>query len=163
MNNKNKCLFVIVGVVLLAFSISGCTTLPESRERARIREETREDSEEEVLPSLPVSLKMASNLKFEDIPVPHGFKIDQHNSFAFQTGSTRLGVLKYKGNAAADRIVAFYKEQMPVYNWNLVNIIEYGRRMLTFERAQEICIITIEPSRGRTSLFVSVSPRSTVK
>ena len=159
MNNKNKCLFVIIGVVLLAFSVSGCTTLPESRERARISEE----SEEEVLTSLPVPLKMASNLKFEDIPVPHGFKIDQHNSFAFQTGSTRLGVLKYKGNAAADRIVAFYKEQMPVYNWDLINIIEYGRRMLTFERAQEICIITIEPTRGRVSLVIAISPRSKVK
>lgn len=108
MNNKNKCLFVIIGVVLLAFSISGCTTLPESRERARIREET----EEEVLPNLPVPLKIASNLKFEDIPVPHGFKIDQHNSFAFQTGSTRLGVLKYKGSAAADRIVALDRKSV---------------------------------------------------
>ncbi len=159
MNNKNKYLFVIIGVVLLALLASGCTTLPESRERARIREET----EEEVLPILPVPLKMASSLKFEDIPVPHGFKIDQHDSFAFQTGSTRLGVLKYKGNAAADRIVAFYKEQMPVYNWDLINIIEYGRRMLTFERAQEICIITIEPTRGRVSLVIAVSPRSEAK
>ena len=163
MNNKNKYLFVIIGVVLLTFSVSGCTTLPESRERARIREESRGETEEEVLPNLPAPLKMASNLKFEDIPVPHGVKIDQHDSFAFQTGSTRLGVLKYKGNVAADRIVAFYKEQMPVYNWNLINIIEYDRRMLTFERAQEICIITIEPSRGKTSLFVSVSPRSKVE
>ncbi len=163
MNNKNKYLFVIISVVLLVFLVSGCTTLPESRERARIREETREETEEEALPNLPVPLKTASNLKFEDIPVPRGFKIDQHESFAFQTGSTRLGVLKYKGNAAADRLVAFYKEQMPVYNWSLINIIEYGRRMLTFERAQEICIITIESSRGRTSLFVSVSPRSKIE
>ncbi len=159
MNNKNKYFFVIIGVVLLSFSVSGCTTLPESEERTRISEE----SEEEVLSGLPAPLKVASNLKFEDIPVPHGFKIDQYGSFAFQTGSTRLGVLKYKGRAAADRVVAFYKEQMPVYNWNLINIIEYGRRMLTFEREQEICIITIEPTRGKTTLFVSVSPRSKLK
>ena len=159
MNNKNKYLFVIIGVVRLSFSVSGCTTLHESEERTRISEE----SEEEVLSGLPVPLKVASNLKFEDIPVPHGFKIDQYDSFSFQTGSTRLGVLKYKGRATADRVVAFYKEQMPVYNWNLINIIEYGRRMLTFERAQEICIITIEPTRGKTTLFVSVSPRSKLK
>ncbi len=160
MNNRNKRFFIImIGLVLLAFLAGGCTTLPESRERARIREE----AEEEVLPNLPVPLKMASDLKFDDIPVPYGFKIDQYESFAFQTGSTRLGVLRYKGSVAPDRIVAFYKEQMPVYNWDLINIIEYGRRMLTFERAQEICIITIEPTRGRASLVIAVSPRSEAK
>jgi len=48
-----------------------------------------------------------------------------------------VGVLKYQGKTNPDQVVNFYKEQMAMYNWNLVNIVEYGQRLMNFERENE--------------------------
>ena len=72
----------------------------------------------------------------------------------------RVGVLKYQGKADADRIISFYKEQMAMYNWRLVNIVEYGQRLINFERENETCIITIEPKGNTIFLTISLGPKS---
>jgi hypothetical protein len=71
-----------------------------------------------------------------------------------------VGVLKYQGKNNPDQVVNFYKEQMAMYNWNLVNIIEYGQRLLNFERENESCIITIEPRGSSIILIISLGPKS---
>ncbi len=106
------------------------------------------------------SLNVASVLKFDDIPVPYGFKPLDKQSFAFQNDATRVALLKYEGVGLADQVVAFYKAQMPSYNWNPINIIEYERRIMNYEKKSESCIITIE-SKGRKSIVtIAISPKS---
>ena len=105
-------------------------------------------------------LEVSSVLRFNDIPAPYGFKILDHESFAFQNDATRVALLKYVGGTVADRVVLFYKEQMPLYNWNPINIIEYERRVMNFENDSESCIITIE-AKGRSSIVtIAISPKS---
>ena len=103
---------------------------------------------------------MSSILKFEDVPVPAGFRLIDNESFTFQNDRMRVGLLKYAGSPDANRVVAFYKEQMPMYNWDLINVIEYGQRVMNFERSDQTCIVTIQPLSTRTIIAVAVAPKS---
>jgi hypothetical protein len=104
---------------------------------------------------IPVTLEPQSIVKFTDVPVPSGFKSLPLSSYSFETQGVRVGMLKYQGKGNPDQIVAFYKEQMAMYNWNLLNIIEYGQRQLNFDRDNETCVITLSP-KGR-SVIISVA------
>jgi hypothetical protein len=105
-------------------------------------------------------LEVATILKFDDVPVPDGFSFIASESFAFQTQQLRVGLLKYEGRANPDEVVQFYKEQMPLYNWRIVNIIEYEKRLLSFEKNGQSCIVTIEGKGNKVNLIIAVSPRS---
>ena len=93
-------------------------------------------------------------LKFGDVPVPVGFNLLSKESYAFESKGLRVGVLKYKGRANPDRVINFYKEQMPMYNWNLLNIIEYGERLMNFERENETCNINL--SSKLTGVIITI-------
>ena len=72
----------------------------------------------------------------------------------------RVGLLKYKGKAQAQQVVNFYREQMPMYNWSLLNVIEYGQCILNFDREQESCIINMLVKGKSITLTISVGPKS---
>ncbi len=105
-------------------------------------------------------LEPQSILKFSDVPVPVGLKALPQASYSFESSGVRVGVLKYQGKADAERVINFYKEQMAMYNWNLVNIIEYGQRLMNFERENETCIITLETKGSSVILTISLGPKS---
>ena len=108
----------------------------------------------------PASTQISDMLKFDDVPIPAGFKSVDNDSFTFQNRDLRLGLLKYTGRVHPDKVVAFFKENMPLYNWSLINVVEYGRRIMNFERAGQSCIVTIEPTSFYTVLIVAVAPRA---
>ncbi len=105
-------------------------------------------------------LEPQTTLKFSDVPVPVGLKSLPQQSYSFESSGVRVGVLKYQGKANAEQVINFYKEQMAMYNWNLVNIVEYGQRLINFERENETCIITLEPKGNSITLIISLGPKS---
>ena len=105
------------------------------------------------------TLEPSVMLKFADIPVPKGFKFLPQDSYAFQSGNVRVGVLVYAGRATAEQLVVFYQEQMPLYNWNFINVIEYGKRLINFDRDNESCVISIEPRLLNTRVIISLGPK----
>jgi hypothetical protein len=111
-------------------------------------------------PEGPTLLEPQAILKFGDIPLPAGFKLSSSDSYAFESSGVRVGLLKYQGKAQADAVVAFYKEQMPMYNWQFLNMIEYGERLLNFEREDETCIIRLLPKGSTTLITISLGPKS---
>lgn len=111
-------------------------------------------------PSQIPALEPAAMLKLNDIPVPANFIFVAQDSYAFQSSEFRAGLLRYQGKASGDQTVIFFKEQMPMYNWRLINIVEYGRRMLTFEKDQESCVVTIDGKDNRLDVVISVGPKS---
>lgn len=134
----------IVGIgLILLLSLNGCATL----KKEGLKEEERR-------------LGVAEELKFDDVPLPAGFKLDTQNSFIFQNEFTRVGLLRYIGKADVGDIIKFYKEQMPLHNWTTLNIVEYGRVILNFEKEKETCIITLEPVITRVMLTISIAPKA---
>ncbi|MCG2714657.1 MAG: hypothetical protein L6308_07495 [Candidatus Omnitrophica bacterium] len=145
MKFSKKLFFLSSTCFLLITALMGCTTITENKAPA----------------SSPDSLSPQALVKFSDIPVPVGLKSLPEQSYSFESSGVRVGVLKYQGKNIPDQIVNFYKEQMPMYNWNLVNIVEYGQRLLNFERENETCIITLQSiGWGNTLLVISLGPKS---
>lgn len=102
-------------------------------------------------------------LKFSDLPIPVGLKPLPQVSYAFENAGSRVAVLKYQGRANIDQLINFFKEQMPMYNWSLVNIIEYGQRLLNFEKDDQTCIITIQVAgfwNEEALVTISLGPKS---
>ncbi len=110
----------------------------------------------------PALLEPQAMLRFSDIPVPVGFKILPQDSYSFESSGVRVGVLKYQGKANPDQVVNFYKEQMPMYSWNLLNVIEYGDRLLNFDRESETCIISLLTKGNNVFITVSLGPKSAI-
>ncbi|MDP8233563.1 MAG: hypothetical protein P9M06_02010 [Candidatus Saelkia tenebricola] len=135
----------LVCVLIATFILSGCATT--SRRGSTVAGVSNE-------------LEVSALLKFDDIPVPNGFNFIAVDSFAFQTQDIRVGLLKYEGKANPDEVVQFYKEQMPLYNWKTINLIEYERRILNFEKDGQSAVITIDAKGGKSALVIAVSPRS---
>ena len=132
---------------LVILFLAGCATFPQSQSTG--------DAEKN-----KVTLSVAPILKFEDIPIPAGFKLLDKESFAFQNDKSRVALLKYYGGQNADQVLAFYKEQMASFNWSLVNVIEYERKVMNYENSEESCIITIQPQGGKSLVTVALSPKS---
>lgn len=136
---------VYVSIVLCLFLFTGCAGL------------SKKDDGISQNSSL---LEPSTVLKFSDIPIPGGFRPLPQNSYSFESSGVRVGVLKYRGKVNPDQVVNFYKEQMPMYNWVLLNVIEYGQRMMNFDRETESCIISLEPKGSATILTISLGPKS---
>ena len=128
-------------LIVFVFGLSGCVSVQKG-------------------PISLQSLEPSAALRFSDIPVPSGFKILPKESFILESGGVRAGILKYTGKADAQSVVLFYRNQMPVYNWALLNVLEYGDRMLNFERENESCVITIKSVGVRVELTLSLAPKS---
>lgn len=138
-----KGFFLICACCLLSGTLIGCSTFSG---------DTKSEN--------PEALQPQSILKFSDIPVPAGLKALPLVSYSFESSGVRVGVLKYRGKANPEQVINFYKEQMAMYNWNLVNIVEYGQRLINFERENETCIITLEPKGSSITLTISLGPKS---
>ena len=138
---RKYCVFILIA----AFVLSGCVTMSGRSSKVT---------------NMSQGLEVSALLKFDDIPVPNGFNFIAVESFAFQTKDVRVGLLKYEGKSNPDEVVQFYKEQMPLYNWKTINIIEYERRILNFEKNGQSAVITIDGKGNKSSLVIAVSPRS---
>jgi hypothetical protein len=141
MERISRVIFVIfIGLIL---TIYGCSSWPRKTETAA-----------------SASLELSALLKFDDVPIPNGFKFLPQKSFAFQNDLFRVAMLRYAGKATAEQVVSFYKEQMPLFRWDLLNIVEYGTKTLNFERPDETCTILIESKGSSSRIAISVAPKS---
>jgi hypothetical protein len=138
--------FGVLFVFLIVMMISGCSTFGDKNKQT----------------TMPSLLEPQSIVKFTDVPVPMGFQLSTQDSYSFETTGVRVGVLKYRGKAQIELVESFYKEQMPMYNWTLLNAVEYGERLLNFDRTQESCIITLEPKGSTTIITISLGPKSQI-
>lgn len=109
---------------------------------------------------VPKPLTVSPVLKFDDVPVPARFTLRAEQSFAFQNEEVRVGMLRYAGPADSEQVIAFYREQMPVFQWTLVNAVEAAPAVLNFEKAGQSCIILVYRKGRRTELSVDLAPKS---
>ena len=129
-----------IACFVFVFSVSGCASMmPGNSDRI---------------------LEPANTLRFSDIPVPAGFKLIPQQSYSFENAGVRVALLRYKGSGTLDQVINFYKEQMPLSRWNLLNISEFGQRMLNFERENETCIVTMQSQFTGTLITLSLGPKS---
>ena len=144
-----KSVFILIALLSLTFCV-GCATLGINK--------GGEESEAVFLEPEEV-IAVNPDLRFDDLPIPIGFLIDLRNSYAFQSPTTRVALLRYLGKDSTRSLIQFFIEQMPRYNWILLNQVEFDKVVLNFEKAQESCIVMIEPQRRKTLVTISIAPR----
>lgn len=47
-----------------------------------------------------------------------------------------------------------------MYNWELLNIVEFGQRLMNFDRESESCIISLSPKGKSITITISVGPKT---
>lgn len=152
--NAMSCI-VVAGAVFLT---SGCLTMEPNRQGG---EKGSYMSNLYVKQSREDAAEMSVNLQFEDIPVPSGFKLDFDESFVFKNGITRVGITRYIGNTDLPSLTSFFKSQMPMYNWELVNSIEYKRTIINFAKEDQTCTLILEyvgKMGGKVFLTIASGP-----
>lgn len=145
---KCNLIFLILVITALCLAVAGCATAPLSRTTER----------GEVI-KVEKPLSVATDSRFEDIPIPAGFNCIRDQSFIFQDASTRVGLMRYVGRSNANQVLAFFKSQMALYNWDLQNIVEHGFATMNFVKSSESCVITVEPLSTKTIISVVISPK----
>ncbi len=139
-----KKILILGFVCSMAFIILGCVS----------------SKKKNVMLAGPRVLEPQPGAKIKDVPVPAGMKLLAKQSYDFENGSTRIALLKYSGKSNANDIVSFYKEQMAMNGWTLVNLIEYDQRLMNFEKDGENCIINIQPKWYSVLVTVAVGPKN---
>ena len=140
--------FVLL-LIILCLNGASCTSIP-----------SRRVSQSGEMVAVEKPLGVAATLRFEDVPIPAGFNIVRDQSFVYQDSAIRVGLLRYTGRANASQIILFFKSQMTLYNWSIMNVVEFGNITLNFIKGEESCVITVEPLTTKSLVNIVISPKS---
>ena len=121
---------------ILVFWLYGCADLFSLR---TIREHEPE-----------VQQPILSSYRFGDIPLPPGMTLDRKESFIYETKTTKAGLLIYGGKGEMEKLVDFFKQKMPNYQWRLVSSFELHNVMLIFIKEGWSCVIYMIPQGDET-------------
>ena len=137
--------WIVIFILILALGFYGCTDIFSL---GTIREHEPE-----------AKLTIPSSYRFEDIPLPPGMTLNRNESFIYETKTTKAGLLIYSGQGEMEKLVDFFKQRMPNYQWRLVSSFELHNAMLTFLKEDWICIIYIIPQGEETKrIEIRVGP-----
>lgn len=97
--------------------------------------------------------------RFKDVPAPDNFKLDEAKSFVYETPSLKAGILLYTGTGKRADVVNFYKDEMPLYGWKLVNIFEHQGVDMIFDKEGWNCRINISKSFRTNTIEIKIGPK----
>lgn len=100
-----------------------------------------------------------SPFQFEDLPVPFNMTINRRDSFVYEAGSVKTGIVVYEGEGDISQLGRFFKEKMPQNEWKLLGYFELQNAMLVFMKERKMAIISIMPQEGpRKRIEIRVGP-----
>ena len=139
------CALVLIG--------AGCASSKGAKSAGAAEPEGTQD----VMPGIP----LAPEFRIVDIPVPAEFEFERENSFVFQNNMIDVGRIQYSGKEKIGEVAQFYLDEMPRYNWTLLNVAEHRTIMLFFEKEDKSCQVLLTPKVRGTQLEISFSPKAT--
>jgi len=102
---------------------------------------------------------LRQNVQFEDVPVPRNFRLDRTRSHSFESSRFREGEFRYEGPESVVNAVAFYRGEMELDGWRLVDeTIRSGRATLVFAKGAERAEVFLEEKPYLTQLEIRVGP-----
>lgn len=144
-------LAVIVTVVVL----SGCSsTGGQSAPPNPVTQQSGQPS------SAPGSSPRPMFYDFPDIPVPTELEISQNESYVFQSGSFKAGLMTFKGRVDINSVINFFQMAMPREGWKAKGGFRYRRSVLVYEKQDKTCVINLYTKLYYTYVEVYVAPMS---
>lgn len=97
--------------------------------------------------------------EFGDIPVPRELTRQTDQSFIYEAPGTVIGVLVYTGRRIdPDSINGFFREQMPMHGWRLLNAYKDENIDLFYLKDNRSCQISIKSGVINTKVIIKVGP-----
>ena len=150
--SKSRVLVLMLSVLLLVGA--GCAAWEKSRDTS---EETGEKKSEVKGPA-PVYYD------FVDILIPAELSLVKKSSFVYSTPSFSAGVLVFEGYVQGESLVNFFTTNMPKDGWTLKSSFRYRRVILSFEKEQRSCLVSVAefPLKTRVEIWVAPQVRATM-
>ena len=105
----------------------------------------------------PGDVVVRRNHQFEDVPVPHGYKLRRDKVVSFQGSVFRFGEFTYEGHTSAPAVSAFYREMLPKEGWSMAaSALHNGVERLQYRKGDEFCDLVIRDNREYTRVDISV-------
>lgn len=82
---------------------------------------------------------------FDDVLIPPGLRFDAAKSTVINTSSFTGGALVLDGRLDPTFLADFFVTNMTKDNWQLKTTVKYSSTILTFEKPNKGCVITIDP------------------
>jgi len=150
--SKSRVLVLMLSVLLLVGA--GCAAWEKSRDTS---EETGEKKSEVEAPA-PVYYD------FVDILIPAELSLVKKSSFVYSAPSFSAGVLVFEGYVQGESLVNFFTTNMPKDGWTLKSSFRYRRVILSFEKEERSCLVSVAefPLKTRVEIWVAPQVRATM-
>ncbi|HEC99413.1 MAG TPA: hypothetical protein ENN18_03405 [Proteobacteria bacterium] len=93
---------------------------------------------------------------FDDVLIPPELKLDTQKSMVVSTSTFSGGVLVFNGYVDQASLIDFFLKNMAKDNWQLKGSIKYRHTVLTFEKPNKGCVITIGEKAFNTPVEIWV-------
>lgn len=93
---------------------------------------------------------------FDDILIPPELKLDHQKSMVVSSATFSGGVLVFNGYVDPASLIDFFVKNMAKDNWQLKGSIKYRHTVLTFEKPNKGCVITIREESFNTPVEIWV-------
>jgi len=97
---------------------------------------------------------------FPDIPIPSELKLLSSDSYVFQAGAFKTGLLTLRGRVDINSLINFFQMAMPRENWKTKGGFRYKRSVLIFEKPDKTCIVNMYEKMFYTYVEIYVAPVS---
>jgi hypothetical protein len=148
-----KFYFVLTGIFLLVFSLSGCVGINNSRKATAKPEAASVQTQKASEPT-------AVYYDFEDILVPKELSIVNTKTMVISTPEFASGVLTLQGRVEKNSLFTFFMNNMMKDNWTIESSIKSpGVTILVFKKATRCAVITFQDTQfNNTSVQIGVAP-----
>jgi len=150
--SRSRLLVLMLSILLLVGA--GCAAWEKSRDTS---EETGEKKSEVEAPA-PVYYD------FVDILIPAELSLVKKSSFVYSTPSFTAGVLVFEDYVQGESLVNFFTTNMPKDGWTLKSSFRYRRVILSFEKEERSCLVSVAefPLKTRVEIWVAPQLRATM-
>lgn len=98
---------------------------------------------------------------FPDIPVPFELSRVDSDTFVFQSGPLKAGLLGLRGTRVdVSSVISFFQMAMPREGWKPKGGFLSGRTVLIFEKPEKTAVINIYQKMFRTYVEIYVAPHN---
>lgn len=95
---------------------------------------------------------------FPDIAIPSELDLVSSDSYVFQSGAFKVGLLTLKGRVELNSLISFFQMAMPRENWKAKGGFRYKRSVLIFEKPDKVCVLNLYEKMFYTYVEIYVAP-----
>lgn len=131
-----------IAALTVAVMVMGCQTFDRISGRNQNTDPAAEETYEDVPPTEP-GLKLSTEQRFADVPLPTGLREDLEKTFVYESSTLQIGRLVYSTRATVNELVSFFIRECPVAGWELQNVVQADGAELVFKKSGKRLNVTV--------------------